>query len=184
MRKEGKEGPLDECVGGTGVGCGGTGGPLPEGVLFGGTRPSWGADKELGREPLKVWLRADFGESKGIKEGGWGILVCPRRSAVFALPGGVRRLSVVTSMTLRCNWTLRETSQNVVEEGPHCMLREQQGRKTAQVGRDDGSGGRSDGGGVPSATKRRVPRTSLAIAANINPSLLPSHNSTSIIIDS
>jgi len=150
VRKEGKEEPPDACVGSTGGVCEGMaawdGGPLPEGVLFGGTRPSWGADKELGRELLGAWFRADFGESNGIKEGGWGILVCPRKSAVFAPPGDVRRLSVVTSMALRCNWTLRETSQDVVGERPHCMLREQQGRKTAYVGRDDGSGGRGDGG--------------------------------------
>lgn len=51
---------------------------------------------------MRAGFRADFGESKGMKEGGWGILVCPRKSAVFAPPGDVRRLSVVTSMALRC----------------------------------------------------------------------------------
>lgn len=71
VRKEGREEPPGACVEGTGGGCAARGGvPLPEGVLFGGTRPSWGTDKELGREVVKVCFRADFGESKGIKEGG------------------------------------------------------------------------------------------------------------------
>ena len=64
------------------------GGPFPDGVLFGDTRPSWGTDRELGRELLGGLFCGDFGESKGIDEDGWGILVC-----LAFVP-----LSVVTSM--------------------------------------------------------------------------------------
>jgi hypothetical protein len=104
FRRERKVGNEEPPEAGTWGDCGETvdwgGGPLPEGVLFGGTRPSWGTDNELGRELLGGWFRGDFGESNGINEGGWGILVCPRISAVFVPPGVVRRLSVVTSMAL------------------------------------------------------------------------------------
>jgi hypothetical protein len=67
-RREGNAVPPDACAEG-GDGRGGPpweGGPLPEGVLFGGTRPRWGADRELGRELLRVAFRAGFGEKRGI----------------------------------------------------------------------------------------------------------------------
>ena len=40
--------------------------PLPEGVLFGGTRPKCGTDRELGRELLGGGLRVALGENRGI----------------------------------------------------------------------------------------------------------------------
>lgn len=42
------------------------GGSLPEGVLFGGTRPKWGTESELGRLLLKAGFRVVFGEKRGI----------------------------------------------------------------------------------------------------------------------
>ena len=42
------------------------GGPLPEGVLFGGTRPKWGTESELGRVLLMAGFRVVFGEKRGI----------------------------------------------------------------------------------------------------------------------
>jgi len=42
------------------------GGSLPEGVLFGGTRPKWGAESELGRLLLMAGFRVVFGEKRGI----------------------------------------------------------------------------------------------------------------------
>jgi hypothetical protein len=43
------------------------GGPPPEGVLFGGTRPKWGTESELGRELLMpVVVRVALGEKRGM----------------------------------------------------------------------------------------------------------------------
>jgi len=44
--------------------CGG--GPLPDGVRFGGTKPKWGTDRELGRVLLIVGWRVALGEKRGI----------------------------------------------------------------------------------------------------------------------
>lgn len=56
FRRERKVGNEVPPAAGTWGDCWGTvdwdGGPFPEGVLFGGTRPSWGTDRELGRELL------------------------------------------------------------------------------------------------------------------------------------
>ena len=78
------------------------GGPLPDGVLFGGTRPRCGTDRELGRELLGGGLRVALGEKRGIYEGEWGVRGCGRVSAaVFApLLGDGRRPITVASMTL------------------------------------------------------------------------------------
>jgi hypothetical protein len=62
-RREGNDVPPDAEGRGMDV-CGG--GPLPEGVLFGGTRPKWGTDNELGRELLGGGLRVALGEKRGI----------------------------------------------------------------------------------------------------------------------
>ena len=67
-RREGNDVPPDACAEdeeGWGMDDRG-GGPLPEGVLFGGTRPRWGTDKELGRELLGQGLRVALGEKRGI----------------------------------------------------------------------------------------------------------------------
>jgi hypothetical protein len=67
-RREGNDVPPDACAEdeeGWGMADWG-GGPLPEGVLFGGTRPKWGTDKELGRELLGGGLRVALGEKRGI----------------------------------------------------------------------------------------------------------------------
>jgi len=67
-RKEGKDVPPDACDedgdGGGMAACGG--GPLPDAVRFGGTRPKWGTDRELGRVLLIVGLRVALGEKRGI----------------------------------------------------------------------------------------------------------------------
>lgn len=65
-RREGKAVPPDAWVVDANDGACDGGGPPPEGVLFGGTKPKWGADKELGRELLRVEFRAVFGEKRGI----------------------------------------------------------------------------------------------------------------------
>jgi hypothetical protein len=67
-RREGNDVPPDEWAEdaeGWGMADWG-GGPLPEGVLFGGTRPRCGTDNELGRELLGGGLRVAFGEKRGI----------------------------------------------------------------------------------------------------------------------
>jgi len=83
VRREGKDVPpppplppdadADGCAeddgeGGGGACCGEDEGPVPEGVLFGGTRPKWGTDSELGREELMAaeGFRAILGEKRGI----------------------------------------------------------------------------------------------------------------------
>jgi hypothetical protein len=63
-RREGNDVPPEDAEGWVMADWGG--GPLPEGVLFGGTRPRCGTDNELGRELLGGGLRVAFGEKRGI----------------------------------------------------------------------------------------------------------------------
>ena len=68
-RKDGKDVPPDTCVedGEGGEAVAGGGGPPPDGVLFGGTKPKWGTDSELGRELLMlVVFRVALGEKRGM----------------------------------------------------------------------------------------------------------------------
>lgn len=68
-RREGNDVPPDACAEEDAEGWGMAdwgGGPLPEGVRFGGTRPKCGTDSELGRELLGGGLRVALGENRGI----------------------------------------------------------------------------------------------------------------------
>ena len=102
-RREGKDVPPDTCVedGDGGEGGAWGGGPLLEGVLFGGTRPKWGTERELGRELLMVVFRVALGEKRGMYEGDLDVLVCACESAVFEPLSGGRGPIAVTSMALK-----------------------------------------------------------------------------------
>jgi len=68
-RKEGNDVPLDawaEDGEGGGLPAAFCSGSLPEGVLFGGTRPKWVTESEPGRVLLVAGFRAAFTEKRGI----------------------------------------------------------------------------------------------------------------------
>jgi hypothetical protein len=103
-RREGKDVPPDTCAedgegGGTAAWGGG---PPPEGVLFGGTRPKWGTESELGRVLLMAGFRVGLGEKRGMYEGALAVLVCvcACESAVFEALGDGCGPIAVTSMAL------------------------------------------------------------------------------------